>query len=249
MTINTELLVRILDINKDMILQSTPKNHYPKFGEDYILGCGEYGCVFETKSKNIVFKLTTDPKEYKFVVDAMNLGEWPEGMIQYYQAMKLDSAFTRIDFYGLWRESAEDVGSLSDTEIDANFFIALGICWRVVNQIRYNYDENYDEIFYTGVCDWIRDQVDTYINSTRINAGEFNSILHAMRWYAERGILLGDVHLGNFGKVKRDGKWTWVITNPGFALFVEDEIDAKMFVIKFNYENLRIINVRYYCFI
>lgn len=224
MTINKEFLVRILDINKDLIIESTPDNHCPKFGEDHILGCGEFGCVFETKSNNIVFKLTTDPKEYKFVIDSMNLGEWPEGMIQYYQAMKLDSAFTRIDFYGLWRESAENVGSLSDTEVNPNFLNVLDTCWKIVNEIRHDYDEYNDGIFFTGSCDWIRDQVDRYINSTRFYAGEFDSILHAMRWYARRGILLGDVHLGNFGKVKRDGDWIWVITDPGFALFVEDEI-------------------------
>ena len=68
----------------------------------------------------------------------------------------------------------------------------------------------------------MNDLIDKYIKATDFDTGEFNSILHAMGWYAKHGILLGDVHLGNIGKVKRDGDYIWVITDPGEAVFIDD---------------------------
>lgn len=51
---------------------------------------------------------------------------------------------------------------------------------------------------------------------------ESDLVGEALGFYQERGILLADVHLGNVGKVTRDGHAQWVITDPGHAVLLTD---------------------------
>jgi len=82
--------------------------------------CGEYGCVFATHDKGMVVKITTDLSEAMFAVNAMDLGEFPLGIVEYKRAYKLATTYTRRylaeprPVFLLWREEAWDVGALKE---------------------------------------------------------------------------------------------------------------------------------------
>lgn len=71
-------------------------------------GCGKFGCVYPTLRDDLVFKITTDVSEVKFVLAAMDIREWPEGMIQYTKVIILEGKYKNRPIIGLWREAAID---------------------------------------------------------------------------------------------------------------------------------------------
>ncbi len=81
-------------------------------------GCGHYGCVMPTSEPGLVFKLTTDISEARFVVQAMSL-EQPEGIVEYkgIYALKGESRGVgyghRRPMFVLWRTEAFHVGFLT----------------------------------------------------------------------------------------------------------------------------------------
>ena len=88
-------------------------------------GCGAYGCVMPTRTKNLVLKLTGDPTEAIFAGVAMKLAEregWPDGIVRYHRALELplegpiepegeDYEYQRL--FLLWRDEVKDPGFLS----------------------------------------------------------------------------------------------------------------------------------------
>ena len=124
----------VLQNNRELIEQSVIKKKYvPVFDGSY-LGCGNYGCVYKTHSDDVVLKITSDTRESKFVIAAMSLKEWPEGMVQYYQVMYFGK-YSSLPMFGLWRESASEIGELSDTEVDPDFLNSLENCWDITKRV------------------------------------------------------------------------------------------------------------------
>lgn len=82
------------------------------------LGCGHYGCVFETAAPGWVFKITSDPTEAQFITSAMSLppGDMPEGIVRYKGVWSLGEWYKNRPVYALVREEAEYVGGLT-TEV------------------------------------------------------------------------------------------------------------------------------------
>lgn len=93
--------------------------------EEY--GCGYYGCVMPTGEDGLVLKITTDFSEASFAQTAIDLGEWPLGIVRYHAVLQLpdvlayrqeDDSTVRIRktptpprglrnrVYLLWREEA-----------------------------------------------------------------------------------------------------------------------------------------------
>lgn len=101
------------------------------------------------------------------------------------------------------------------------FTNALNICWNAAKRFRSRplWDRN---------PELLNSIVSEYIKATERDVGKFNHVLHAMGWYAKHGILIGDVHLGNLGKVKRKehDRPIWVITDPGEAVFVDNRYNS-----------------------
>lgn len=78
------------------------------------LGCGHYGCVYETEDPGVVFKLTTDETEAWFVQTALKLfqnQEWPRGLVRYHTIYGVpDVKHRKRNVFVLWRDSVEHVG-------------------------------------------------------------------------------------------------------------------------------------------
>lgn len=81
-------------------------------------GCGKMGCVIPTFDNSKVFKITSDDSEVRFILAAMSLGEYPEGMIQYYRAIKLRGQYKQRQVYGIWREDCPDAGKLEKKKVE-----------------------------------------------------------------------------------------------------------------------------------
>jgi hypothetical protein len=87
---------------------STPRKR--SFAE---LGCGHYGCVFATSEPGIVFKISTDPSEVEFVKAAMQIGDWPNGIVRYHAILDIKGAHRKRPAFVVWREEAFDVGNVT----------------------------------------------------------------------------------------------------------------------------------------
>ena len=74
------------------------------------LGCGHYGCVYETDSPGVVCKVTTDVSEAAFIGIVKNFekaGELlPSGLVKYFDILALEGKRGKRDAFILWREEA-----------------------------------------------------------------------------------------------------------------------------------------------
>lgn len=103
---------KALKNNWNRLSSTVPEEALPVSYLSNLLGCGHYGCVFSTDS-NWVFKITSDETEARFVAKALELAAkegWPNGIVQYGGIVELEGTHRSRPIYGLWRESASDVG-------------------------------------------------------------------------------------------------------------------------------------------
>jgi len=75
-----------------------------------MLGCGRYGCVYALPDSKTVLKVSSDPTEVHFIKRAMEIGDWPEGIVEYRALTELDFTYRRRRVYAIWREAAVKVG-------------------------------------------------------------------------------------------------------------------------------------------
>ncbi len=73
------------------------------------------GCVYATATPGVVFKITGDEAEAKFIKAAIDLQMWPEGIVQYYNVVELSDTFkakkgVEFQLYAIWREEAFEIG-------------------------------------------------------------------------------------------------------------------------------------------
>jgi hypothetical protein len=98
------------------------------------LGCGHYGCVAPTREPGMVFKLTSDITEARFVAMDKELGApegIPEGIVEYFKIFALEgSEHRRRPLFVLWRQDAKDIGLL--------YPLSYGSSW---SKERFGYDE------------------------------------------------------------------------------------------------------------
>jgi hypothetical protein len=97
------------------------------------LGCGHYGCVYGTKRDDVVFKLTSDPDEIRFIAAARKIGEWPDGIVRYYADMPLSGTFRKRPVQGIWREAAVKVGLTYPISVRTNDDVAVQKAWRLLS--------------------------------------------------------------------------------------------------------------------
>lgn len=72
-------------------------------------GTGHYGAVYPTNIPGLVFKITSDFDEARFVQFALNQGWIPDGMVQYVGVLEFpDVTYRRRRTFALWREEAID---------------------------------------------------------------------------------------------------------------------------------------------
>lgn len=118
-----QLIERHLDILRELL----PEDWLPRMsrsGEMQEYGCGSWGCVYPANDDRVVFKLTTDETEARFVATAARLPK-PEGIVRYEWIAQLDGMAVAPgderdrklrNVYALVRESAEGIGDFKVQE-------------------------------------------------------------------------------------------------------------------------------------
>ena len=171
-------------------------------------GCGAYGCVYPTLDDHVVLKVTTDPTEAEFATDISQQLSVPI-VVAYKLAMRLDAQHERRDIFLLWRESATQVGELGEHPAVAEQHAAAQASYEVLrhgphrNRYAIKLPRREIQAWMAAVHDMSKDLRLRYLADGMLKV------------YREQGIFFGDVHSGNLGVVIRDGKPTWVITDPG----------------------------------
>lgn len=105
----------------DDIAEHVPPEWMPakEPGKKFVIdeyGCGHYGCVTPTEDPDVVFKLTSDITEARFVAMAMSLPP-TEGIVEYHKIFALKNAtYRNRPLFVLWRQAAKDIGLLFDAQ-------------------------------------------------------------------------------------------------------------------------------------
>lgn len=193
------------------------------------LGCGTLGCVLPTRRDGIVLKVTTDEEEARFVSWAMSLDRWPQGIVRYHAALTLGpSTHPRqqgATTYALWREVAWGIGDpvpkdeQSWTQDQKTLAEALGAWMRLSAWVRRG-------IATAGgsrraVIERSRELLSIPL-ATIDESPLGGAIAHALRFYLDRGAVLSDSNLDNFGFVDRPGGPMAVITDPSRVIFLNE---------------------------
>lgn len=191
--------------------------------------CGYYGCVYPTPDSGTVFKLTTDEAEAFFAANYPKLAqlEGMEGVVQYYGVVNLIGQVVDVPdqiggshtrrLWAIWRESARPVdllGRLGHMISAAQWngrrifihakttsFPSIQDKWKVFEEA---WNRTLDEqSARTRLETAMQEYVETFTDliSGR-EGGHLAGLLYQQCWV--HGLVLADLHRGNFGIVKRE---------------------------------------------
>lgn len=170
-------------------------------------GCGAYGCVLPTLDPEIVLKITTDDTETEFAEQFSHTLASPI-VVEYHHVLRLPKKRAGRNVTLLWRESATAVGDLgSELGTDALELVSQqhAAAQTVLKIIVAGSGEIGDSI-----SAWL------YACEQMAEVPEIEMLARGMiTVFMQQRIFFGDVHEGNLGRVYRDGKPVWVITDPG----------------------------------
>jgi len=83
-----------------------PRQARPKLNEP--LGSGSWGTVYPTRSSRVVFKITEDADEARFVAESLRHADPPLGVVRYYGIVGVPMGRSASDrLWLLWREAAD----------------------------------------------------------------------------------------------------------------------------------------------
>ncbi len=215
----------------------------PRSPNEPPIACGSDGCVWTTRGRHLVLKLTRDPSEAEFARRARSIGEGPQGIVRYHAAARAGNV------WALWRTEARDVGKLRLAPRDVAGLIAFrdwagdallldkrgGVgteFWQEVEraQARVPHDAHlrHSSDRYGGDAARDRLALDVACCLRALDAlsssRELGDVVEALRFYLNRGILLADVHDGNLGRVQgrvvitEAGRWAALPRHPRAGL-------------------------------
>lgn len=182
------------------------------------LGCGAYGCVLPTEDPSVVLKITTDATEMEFVTDLLKLLPVPI-TTRYDAATWVRGTHNGRRIGMLLRESADYVGKIEEAiggergmdvvDLIKDQHEAAGKVLVAASREQYGALPGLIAVWATRVERMANEPELAYVARGMLAA-----------WH-QRGIFFADVHEGNLGRVMRDGRYTWVITDPGNVIVVE----------------------------
>jgi hypothetical protein len=208
------------------------------------LGCGSFGCVYQTITAGVVLKITTDDTEAEFATTIAPTLVRPI-CTEYYKVIPLLDLPDSPYFYLLWREEAMSVGKLHRPLINDYGHQRADEVYELIDiqhrngQIAYSImGDGRDELLAnrtfvqklrrgqrvmleSGDMDqalsaWIESVADLAVCDVPYVAELFTGVLEV---YNQQQVFFGDLHDGNIGAVWRtegsDRRSHWVITDPG----------------------------------
>lgn len=94
------------------------------------LGCGHYGCVFSTNTPGLVMKVSSDPSEAEFIKAAIQIGDWPDGIVRYQAVLDLPGSHRNRPVFVIWREEAFEIGKVNADRHAYREFLAYHEAYR-----------------------------------------------------------------------------------------------------------------------
>lgn len=186
-------------------------------GELSEFGCGAFGCVLPTLDPHVVLKVTSDDTEAEFAAKLAETLPMPV-CTAYFMVMDLvgktrgPRSGVRSDGQGakvylLWREEAKEVGKID----------------KVVGQhaeaaIHRQHTAAMDAFIAIQNGKDARDLLERWTRACTAmgKVAELAFVSEGLlRAYSEAGVFISDTHGGNLGLCMRNGKQTWVVTDPG----------------------------------
>lgn len=172
-------------------------------------GCGAFGCVLPTLDPAVVLKVTSDESEATFARDLARKLPTPI-CVAYHLVSQLKGAARKgRPVYLLWREESSDVGKI-DEIVGAHAEDAIAAQHHAAMNA------------FVAFADGDHAEGQRLLEPWRVAARKMAQIPELafvaeglIRAVDEAGIFISDTHGGNLGICIRNGRPTWVITDPG----------------------------------
>lgn len=212
----------------------------PRDYQRRILGSGDFGCVFFTGTRNLVFKLTDDELEAKFVERVIRERIDTPAIVRYQNVIRIP--YGSIEMFGLWREEAHEIGSYVISEaandaidtvykcgrsistlVEENDISRVSIGWRKhLHALRSAKRKQWYE--YRTIKDRLGFSLMQYEDAVEALGSyeKIKSMASTLKLLFQHNIVLCDVRRGNIGKVARGAENPLVIIDPGRSVFLSD---------------------------
>lgn len=180
-------------------------------------GCGAYGCVLPTHDNDVVLKVTTDTTESEFAVE-LNQTLVERMTVDYLFAMKLTDKHHGRPIHLLWREAAANVGAFSKQYDGARLESAVTKQHRAAQRAFIAVTDGADAVT-------VRHALQRWLDATELmrNYPPLQYLASGLiKVWEQQHIFFGDIHAGNLGQCQREGKPTWVVTDPGHVAVITD---------------------------
>lgn len=172
-------------------------------------GCGVYGCVLPTLDARVVLKVSSDESEADFAKRLARHLPTPI-VTAYYKVADIEGIKRQGDRISLlWRESAEQVGKI-DTVVGQHAEDAIAHQHDAAKAaflaiLEHKSPAKVDKL----MTEW------RYACADMGHVPELEYVSAGLLEAESIGIFISDVHGGNLGLCTRNGRPTWVITDPG----------------------------------
>lgn len=183
-------------------------------------GCGAYGCVLPTLTKEVVLKITTDKTEAEFAAHlAATMSV--DVTCHYHKVASLPAKKGGDRIYLLWREEAEKVDQIAKETYGKKAVDAIRAQHRAAQVV-------YDLVFYQkGTVADLAKAITAWKSATSA-MGKVSQLAFLSRGmldvFAHQRIFFGDIHEGNVGLCRREGRLEWVITDPGHVTVIDEDV-------------------------
>jgi len=200
-------------------------------------GCGHYGCVYATDVPGVVFKITTDETEARFIaalIDMdLNRADLLPGLTEFYGVFELMGELGgEAQAFAMWREESVATGDAAILRLinknSANMQVRANLRKQLFQTIGFLMNDylNWSQLSRQS---FLESQLQEVLNTARHSGQEMTRVLaETFLVLAEHGLALTDAHYQNIGLVNRPPPWKWylpVVTDVGRARFFTTQME------------------------
>lgn len=236
----------VLINNWEFLKQNIGERFLPDNPKAAEYGCGLYGCVIPTKTRGMVLKITSDSTEGKFVESLSKIKnivgknvfeENTAGLVRYKEVIRFDEEYKNRRIYGLLREESELIGLRQASSMfgDPNYFLPQA---KLLNEYKGAWDAIWNMFVFEQKqgSDRFASEIGEMVRSGEYENIALNyametldmlesypemvPIVKTLRFFMKFGMVITDVHAGNFGVVRRKTRKKLVIIDPGNIIFL-----------------------------
>jgi hypothetical protein len=183
-----------------------------------LLGCGRFGCVFDTSDPLLVTKITRDKSEYEITTKIIELQKkYPDEMKGFSKFEKTESLPLEVEIYGIkWKLYAITRENIKPNPVKRNRLVGLYLDL----SRRYPLAAKHEQKI-------ISKRIVEILEELKLDT-KFENIVNSLVFVFEKiGIWLGDVHEGNIGESSPNSLYnpqSLVIFDAGYTVLGGEDI-------------------------